>query len=115
MNDIIDPLKIFPTEIILNDDHQKLRLEYRGIPIYKFNEKDLLWEESACGSNLLIKGEGKVIQALSRCKYYQSVRAKVPIEKKGIFEWDIIVEKACDHAWFGVCASEKFNYEATIK
>ena len=31
------PLKIISAEIILN---QKLRLEYRGIPIYKFNEKD---------------------------------------------------------------------------
>ncbi|CAB5189623.1 unnamed protein product [Rhizophagus irregularis] len=29
-------------------------------------------------------------------------------EDKGIFEWDIIIEKDCSYSWVGVCASENF-------
>jgi hypothetical protein len=33
------------------------------------------------------------------------------LESKDIFEWDIIIEKSCNYAWVGVCATENFNYE----
>jgi hypothetical protein len=34
------------------------------------------------------------------------------LENKGIFEWDVIIEKYCSYACVGVCAAENFNYEA---
>ena len=41
----------------------------------------------------------------------RSVRAKVSLKNKGIFEWDIIIEGHCLWSSVGVCASENFNYE----
>ena len=32
-------------------------------------------------------------------------------DSKGIFEWDIIIEKACPYIYVGVCSPENFNYE----
>ncbi|PKC60177.1 hypothetical protein RhiirA1_468412 [Rhizophagus irregularis] len=31
---------------------------------------------------------------------------------KGIFEWDVIVEKSCNYIWVGICSSENFNYKS---
>ena len=33
------------------------------------------------------------------------------LDNKGIFEWDVIIEKTCSWIWIGVCAPENFNYE----
>ena len=30
---------------------------------------------------------------------------------KGIYEWDVIIEKHCDGSLVGVCAPENLNYE----
>ena len=49
------------------------------------------WDKSACGSNLIIEDNGKVVQA---CSSFRSVRAKIALNR-GIFEWDVIIEKAC--------------------
>ena len=37
LDDIIKPLKIIPTKIILNVDCQQSDSEFRGIPIFKLN------------------------------------------------------------------------------
>ena len=69
--DIIDPLEIIPTKIILNVYRQKARSNnkdsngIRGIPrtsrtMHKFNESDYVWDESARGSKIIIKDNGKV-------------------------------------------------------
>ncbi|PKC57259.1 hypothetical protein RhiirA1_472759 [Rhizophagus irregularis] len=42
---------------------------------------------------------------------YDDVSAKVVLGNKGVFEWDVIIEKSCTSAAVGVCASENFNYE----
>ncbi|EXX54254.1 uncharacterized protein OCT59_000978 [Rhizophagus irregularis] len=111
--DFIEPLKIIPAEIIqhnselINSDLNNIR----GIPIYRIKESELFWDESACGSNLVIEDNGKIIQASNNCKSHQSARANILIEDKGIFEWDVIIEKYCTYSWVGVCASENFNYE----
>src|SRR2546430_16318385 len=59
--DIIEPLGIIPTEhkVMLNNSELS---DIRGIPIYKFNGSDLAWDE-ACGSDLIVKDNGKVVQA----------------------------------------------------
>ncbi|POG79851.1 hypothetical protein GLOIN_2v1523611, partial [Rhizophagus irregularis DAOM 181602=DAOM 197198] len=70
-----------------------------------------VWDESSCGSKLIIEDNGKVVHAPSNLNSLQSVRAKMVLENKGIFEWDVIIEKDCSSAWVGVCSSENFNYE----
>ncbi|CAB5356748.1 unnamed protein product [Rhizophagus irregularis] len=111
--DFIEPLKIIPAEIIqhnselINSDLNNIR----GIPIYRIKESELFWDASACGSGLIIENNGKVVQAAPFSIYLQGVRGIIALENKGIFEWDIIIEKICSWSWVGVCASENFNYE----
>ena len=73
----------------------------------KFDESDLVLDESACGSKLIIEDN---VQAPNGCGH-QSVRAKMSLEDKGIFEWDIIIEKTCIDVWVGVCTSDNFIYD----
>ncbi|RIA82270.1 concanavalin A-like lectin/glucanase domain-containing protein [Glomus cerebriforme] len=68
-----------------------------------------VWDKFACGSRLMIEDNGKVIYAQPGHKH-QNVRAKMTLEGKGVFEWDVIIEKKCDYAWVGVCASENFSF-----
>ncbi|CAG8692248.1 12873_t:CDS:2 [Rhizophagus irregularis] len=44
-------------------------------------------------------------------KIMENVKVKMILENKGIFKWDVIIEKDCEYAWVGVCSSENFNYE----
>jgi hypothetical protein len=110
--DLIEPLGIIPTELILSAYRHKALLynldlnEIRGRPIYRFNE-------SACGSKLIIEDNGKVVHASKALTFgNHSVRTNVPLENKGIFEWNVIIEKTCIDAWVGICSSENFNYES---
>ncbi|CAB5356720.1 unnamed protein product [Rhizophagus irregularis] len=113
----IEPLGIIPVEIILS--------VYRNIALLKsldyssdirgkpniINELGYVWDETACGSHLIIEDNGKIVRAASYLMSCQSVRAKMLLENKGIFEWDVIIEKGCGNAWVGVCALENFNCE----
>ncbi|RGB41085.1 hypothetical protein C1646_739238 [Rhizophagus diaphanus] len=122
LTDIIEPLEIAPSNLILNAYRQMAKSsnlvsgEIRGIPstMYKFKESDYVWDKSACGSKLVIEENGKVVYAPNGCQGHQSVRAKMPLDYKGIFEWSVIIEKHCVNVWVGVCASENFNYEKWI-
>ncbi|CAB4403676.1 unnamed protein product [Rhizophagus irregularis] len=111
--DIIEPLKIIPTKIIQNNSKSinSVLNNIRGIPIYRINGSDLTWDESACGSELIIEENGKVVRAPNDLYLHQSVRAKIALENKGIFEWDVIIENNCLWSWVGVCSSENFDYE----
>jgi hypothetical protein len=114
---IVEPLGIIPNEIILNVYRQNTLSihsdsnDIRGIPIYRFNDSNLVFDESACGSKLIIEDNGKVVQAPINCEKHQSVRAKMILDNKSIFEWDVIIEKTCRFIYVGVCSSENFNYE----
>ncbi|RGB33781.1 concanavalin A-like lectin/glucanase domain-containing protein [Rhizophagus diaphanus] len=109
---IIEPLGIAPNEIILDVyryntlSNNSILNSTRGIPKMIY-----VWDESSCGSKLIIEDNGKVVHAPSNLNSLQSVRAKMVLENKGIFEWDVIIEKDCSSAWVGVCSSENFNYE----
>ncbi|GES97525.1 hypothetical protein GLOIN_2v1482344 [Rhizophagus clarus] len=113
---IIEPLEIIPTEIILSVYRFKALLnvlnfnDIRGKP-YVINGIDYVWDESARGLKFIIKDNGKIVQAPYQSAH-QNVRAKVALEND-IFEWDVIIERECDCIWVGVCASENFNYEIT--
>ncbi|CAB4403664.1 unnamed protein product [Rhizophagus irregularis] len=112
----IEPLGIIPVEIILS--------VYRNIALLKnldysdirgkpniINEIGYVWDETACGSHLIIEDNGKIVRAANYLMSCQSVRAKMLLENKGIFKWDVIIEKGCSNAWVGVCTSENFNSE----
>jgi hypothetical protein len=121
LTDIIEPLEIVPSKIIINIYRQIAKTnnldlcEIRGIlpKIYKFKESECVWDESACGSKLIIEDGGKVVYAPNGCGL-QSIRAKMLLDNKGIFEWDVIIEKYCTDTWVGVCASENVNYESCL-
>ncbi|RIA87768.1 hypothetical protein C1645_827287 [Glomus cerebriforme] len=102
-------------------DHQKVAKELE--PLYKIKKFNLnnirgipikfyVWDQSACGPKLIIEDNGKVVGAKNDCNKCQIVRAKMILENKDIFEWDVIFEKNYNSAWVGVCASENFNYES---
>ncbi|GBB85272.1 hypothetical protein RclHR1_11830003 [Rhizophagus clarus] len=105
--DVIEPLEIVPSKIILN--------------VYRYNTKSInpniyirgistnyVWDRSGCGSGLITEENGKVVHA--PFNLWRSVRAKMILEN-GLYEWDVIIERACKWSWIGVCASENFNYE----
>ncbi|GES97589.1 hypothetical protein GLOIN_2v1836088 [Rhizophagus clarus] len=82
--------------------------DIRGMPI----DSNYVWDKSACGSKLIIEDNDKIVCALSDLdRSWQSVRAKMVLENKGVFEWDIVIGKSCTSACVGVCSSENFNYE----
>src|SRR6266540_3192207 len=114
---IIEPLKIIPVEIILNVyRHKAISInsdlnEIRGVPLYTYIDSDFLWDELACGTNLIIEDNGKVVGEQNDRKSQKSVRTKIALENKGIFEWDVFIEKYCEYSWIGVCASENFDCE----
>ncbi|CAI2169327.1 4342_t:CDS:1 [Funneliformis geosporum] len=113
---IIEPLNIIPVETIFNVYRHKAisnntdSNEVRGC-IPASIKSSYVWDESTSGSKLIIEDNGKVVRASDTCQNHQSVRAKMTLENQGIFEWDVIIEKACMWAWVGVCAKENFNYE----
>ncbi|CAB5356824.1 unnamed protein product [Rhizophagus irregularis] len=111
---IIEPLEIVPAKIIVNVyrhntiSNNSNRTYFRGIPIT--NCTNYVWDESACGSKLIIEDNGKTVHAQNGLSSHQSVRAKMILENNGIYEWDVIIEKVCSWSWVGV-ASENLNYE----
>ncbi|CAB5189641.1 unnamed protein product [Rhizophagus irregularis] len=113
--DIIEPLEIIPDKIISNVYRyvalsSNLNLNNtRGISINEICYD--VWDKSACGSKLVIEDNGKIVYAPDGCGF-QSVRAKIVLEDKGIFECDVIIEKNCSGSWVGVCAPENLNYES---
>ncbi|CAI2194250.1 19662_t:CDS:1, partial [Funneliformis geosporum] len=113
------PLNIIPVETILNVyRHRAMSYntdlnEVRGrLPEYK--ETGFVWDESACGYNLIIEDNGKVVRASDACLKHQSVRARVVFENPGIFEWDVILDRHCAWGWVGVCASGNLVYDNFI-
>ncbi|GES97604.1 hypothetical protein GLOIN_2v436000 [Rhizophagus clarus] len=110
----IEPLEIIPNEVLLNVYRHKVLLDnsdlsyIRGIPIYS----NYVWDESSCGSKLIIEDSGKVVYTSNYLvNSWQNVRAKILLENSGTFEWDVIIEKVCVYAWVGVCSSENLDYE----
>ncbi|CAB5189685.1 unnamed protein product [Rhizophagus irregularis] len=110
--DIIEPLEIVQAKIILDvyryytkSNNSNLN-DIRGIPKIEY-----VWDETACGSKLIIEDNGKVVYAPNGLNSWRSVRAKNKLEYEGIYEWDFIIKNLC-FAAVGVCTSENLNYEA---
>ncbi|GBC05761.1 hypothetical protein RclHR1_06400011 [Rhizophagus clarus] len=119
---VIEPLEIVSDKTILNAYRKKARSNFlekdesRSIPQLQFLKEfsdNYVWDESGCGSELVIMENGRIVKPSFGFSRLQSVRAKKLLEfNKGTFEWDVIIEKSCRTAYVGVCASENFNYEA---
>ncbi|GES97599.1 hypothetical protein GLOIN_2v1842735 [Rhizophagus clarus] len=114
--EIIEPLDIIPFEVIVEVYRRKaLSLSdlysdgIRGKPQKTIEYIDYIWDESACGTNLTVENDKKTVSSSNSAQ--QSVRAKVALGNKGVFEWDVIIERACSASWVGVCASN-LNYES---
>ncbi|GES97531.1 hypothetical protein GLOIN_2v1487378 [Rhizophagus clarus] len=108
--DIIEPLEIIPYEIISNVYRYVALSSNFNLSDTRGKSTDYVWDESICGSRLIIVDNGKMVKAPYDCSQ-QSVRAKMALENNGIFEWDVIIEKICNCTWVGICASENFNCE----
>ncbi|CAB5356814.1 unnamed protein product [Rhizophagus irregularis] len=86
--DMIEPLEIVPSKIILNIYRQNTKSnnfnlnDIRGTP-YRTNGSDYVWDEAACGSNLIIEDNGKVVRAPNGLKPWRNVRAKMILENNG--------------------------------
>ncbi|CAG8549701.1 20888_t:CDS:2 [Rhizophagus irregularis] len=79
--------------------------------IHGCNKAILVWDETACGSNLVIKDNGCVVCA-ANCVYgCQTVRSKFGFSDTGIYEWNIIIEKYCANSWIGICEAVNVDYE----
>ncbi|RGB22384.1 hypothetical protein C1646_730739 [Rhizophagus diaphanus] len=117
--DIIEPLEIVSDKIILSVYRYNTKLVnssknyIRGVPIS--NCSNYVWDESACGSKLIIEDNGKVVYAQNGLNSHVSVRSNMILENEGVFEWDVIFEKTCTSICVGVCASEDFNYQIHAK
>ena len=106
--EIIEPLEMIPDDT-LESIYQYIAgsnglslSNFRGVKsFYIFNES---WE-------LVIEDNGKVVEAPSNCRKHQNVRAKIALNIKGIFEWDVIFDY--EFVYVGVCASENYDYEHT--
>ncbi|CAI2173201.1 19410_t:CDS:1 [Funneliformis geosporum] len=118
LTDIIDPLEMIPSEIIVSAyrfliSNKKNLPAVRGIP-YICDKSGFVWDKQASGPHLSIDKDGAVVKALRGCKLHQNVKAKVEIFDRGIYEWDVIIEKSCTFAWVGICSPENFRYEGFI-
>ena len=65
-------------------------------------------------------GSKRIIQASSDCRSFQRVSAKIALDFKGIFEWDVIVKKDCDsnfdeYVYVGVCTSENLDFNGITR
>ncbi|PKK71049.1 hypothetical protein RhiirC2_441432 [Rhizophagus irregularis] len=118
LNDIIDPLEIVPMKTLYNATKYQAKhgnsslSDIRGISpsLYRFTESDCVWNESFHGSLISLLDGGKVAEASS--SELQNVRANI-LCCKGVYEWDIIIEKYCVFTWIGVCSAEsKLDYES---
>ncbi|CAI2172824.1 6214_t:CDS:1 [Funneliformis geosporum] len=116
LTDIIEPLNIVPVETIADAIRHKANLNdadlngIRGIP--SSYVRNWSWDESACGSNLIVEDNGAIVRAKRDdgiC--LQSIRTKMVLESEGIFEWDVIIERNCYLTYIGVCTSGNLNYE----
>ncbi|CAB5356718.1 unnamed protein product [Rhizophagus irregularis] len=104
----IEPLGIIPTEIVCYAYRNIALLSNFSLNNFRGNAiNDYVWDES----KLIIKDNGEIVQALEVCNLHQSVKAKMTLENKGIFEWDVIIKKDCGFSWVGVCTSENFNHK----
>lgn len=99
----------FPTSETLTPDNLRSPIVNAPPLISKLN---FIWDESACGSDLVIEKTGSTVRALSSCKSTENVKGKILINDKGIYEWNLIVDKGCKKMYIGICAGKSFDVES---
>jgi hypothetical protein len=102
--DIIEPLGIVSDDVIVNAYRYMAKSDnnlkgIRGIPsLYK---SAYVWDDLSCGSKLIIEDNGRVVRTSDSLDSFQGVKTKMRIESKGIFEWNIIIEKNNNNIYIG--------------
>ncbi|GES97603.1 concanavalin A-like lectin/glucanase domain-containing protein [Rhizophagus clarus] len=109
--DIIEPLEIISVKMVVDVYREKAKLYKSHLNKIRGIYSNCVWDESACGSKLIVEENGKVVYAPDDLSSWQNIKAKMLLENTGIFEWDVIVEKVCQSALVGVCVSENLDYE----
>ncbi|RIA87114.1 hypothetical protein C1645_828271 [Glomus cerebriforme] len=115
LTDIIEPLEIVSPKILNNAYRYKTKHRnsdlngFRGVApsLFMFDESDCVWDEYSHGSHISIMDDRKVIETSS--PKHQFALAKIQCER-GIYEWDVVIEKYCAYVWIGVCTTEIFDY-----
>ncbi|CAB5205972.1 uncharacterized protein OCT59_021363 [Rhizophagus irregularis] len=109
---IIEPLNIIPMQVLYDAFRYHAKSNYNKLIRFRgCNKAILVWDETACGSNLVIKDNGCVVCA-ANCVYgCQTVRSKFGFSDTGIYEWNIIIEKYCANSWIGICEAVNVDYE----
>ncbi|CAB4460236.1 hypothetical protein RhiirA1_530258 [Rhizophagus irregularis] len=106
----IEPMNVFPSEMITDayrfklQEQNKIFRSIRGIPIFRWNDNNL-------HDNLYISKDGFTLQADQNLDAYKHVIGDLIIRGKGIYEWDIIIEKLCKTIYIGICDHKEFNQE----
>ncbi|CAI2178132.1 13034_t:CDS:2 [Funneliformis geosporum] len=77
-----NPLNIIPVETILNVYRHRAmsyntELNEVRRHLLASNKTGFVWNNSACGSNLVIEDNGKVVRASNACRIHQSVKGSV--------------------------------------
>ncbi|RIA81902.1 concanavalin A-like lectin/glucanase domain-containing protein [Glomus cerebriforme] len=109
---IIEPLNIIPMQVLFDAYRYHAKSNYIKLNKFRgYNKSNLIWDDTACGSKLIIKDNGGVVCASNCVDGCQTVRSKFGFCDIGIYEWDIIIEKYCANSWIGICDSINIDYE----
>ncbi|CAG8670613.1 7129_t:CDS:1 [Funneliformis caledonium] len=110
----IEPLNIFPPEIITNAYRYKLERIHevsrpiRGYLIFKWKNFDNeIWQFE---NKLNITKNGFTLEADPNLKSYKSIMGNIIIKGKGYHKWDILIENLTDLIYIGICeTNSQFN------
>ncbi|RHZ57706.1 hypothetical protein Glove_384g30 [Diversispora epigaea] len=107
--EIIEPLEIVPTDLIIEAYRYKVKQEMTIREI-----DDFTWDINVCGPNLDISNDGYTVETPNGLISNERVRASQPIMNIGLYEWDIIIENPSLSDWVGICGEgEVTNFNST--
>ncbi|RIA98907.1 hypothetical protein C1645_748419 [Glomus cerebriforme] len=107
----IEPMNVFPLKMITDayrfkvQERNKLFRSIRGIPIFRWNYNNNLH------NFLYISNDGLTLEADQNLDVYKHVMGDFIIKEKGIYEWDIIIQKLCKTVYIGICDYKNFEIE----
>ncbi|CAG8609900.1 2348_t:CDS:1 [Ambispora gerdemannii] len=102
---VIDPLKILPEDRLLKAYRfHSIRPQDNSLITHRgFMFK---WDQTACGSILILSNDKTEVEAVSAHRHVQSIRAMQALFDKQTIEWDILIQKIGKLISVGVCTEE---------
>ncbi|RIA98909.1 hypothetical protein C1645_748422, partial [Glomus cerebriforme] len=112
----VEPLNVFPSERILDvyrykvDENisQKISNDsrlIRGVPIFRWQAYQERIIELTYGFQ--ISKDGFTLEVCNMNNSIKSMIADMIIKGKGVYEWDIVIEKLHKTIWIGICDYDK--------